>query len=241
VAGVGKSRRVEFFIDGLSEGIWWHRGRCLAYGDGVAYWALAEMVRGRIGAVEDDDAQTTATRLRETLEANFPDADERDWLEQRLLPLVGLGERAPAMDREDLFPAWRRFLERLAEQGPLVLVFEDLHWADDGLVAFIEHLLDWSRGLAIFVLTLSRPEIAERHPGFPGATRSTTTLPLEPLTGEAMDARLKGLSPGSPTRRTRVRERATVYRRPSRPSGASRLRLTRAYRNRVSITARPRH
>ncbi|HEU0246689.1 MAG TPA: AAA family ATPase [Gaiellaceae bacterium] len=212
VAGVGKSRLAwEFFkyIDGLTEGIWWHRGRCLAYGDGVAYWALAEMVRGRIGALEDDDPQTTATRLRETLAAHFADAEERDWVEQRLLPLVGLGERVPAMDREDLFPAWRRFFERLAEKGPLVLVFEDLHWADEGLVAFIEHLLDWSRGLAIFVMTLSRPEIVERHPGFPGATRSSTTLPLEPLTGESMDALLQGLVPGLPDEvRSRIRDRA---------------------------------
>jgi class 3 adenylate cyclase/tetratricopeptide (TPR) repeat protein len=212
VAGVGKSRLAwEFFkyVDGLTEGIWWHHGRCLAYGDGVAYWALAEMVRGRIGALEDDDPRTTATRLRETLAAHFADAEERSWVEQRVLPLVGLGERAPSVDREDLFPAWRRFFERLAEQGPLVLVFEDLHWADEGLVAFVEHLLDWSRGLAIFVMTLSRAEIVERHPGFPGATRSSTTLPLEPLTGESMDALLQGLVPGLPDEvRSRIRERA---------------------------------
>jgi class 3 adenylate cyclase/tetratricopeptide (TPR) repeat protein len=211
VAGVGKSRLAwEFFkyIDGLSELVWWHRGRCLAYGDGVAYWALAEMVRGRIGALENDGPDTTAAKLRETLEAHFPDSDERAWVEERLLQLVGLGERTTA-EQEDLLPAWRRFFERLAEQSPLVLVFDDLQWADAGLMAFVEHLLDWSRNLAIFVVTLARPEIADRHPGFPGATRSATTLPLEPLTDEAMDELVHGLVPGLPDDvRAQIRGRA---------------------------------
>ncbi|HXG75383.1 MAG TPA: adenylate/guanylate cyclase domain-containing protein [Gaiellaceae bacterium] len=211
VAGVGKSRlswEFEKYLDGLADLVWWHRGRCLSYGDGVAYWALAEMVRGRIGVLETDDQATTAARLRATLEEHFADAEERAWVEQRLSHLVGLSDRAAA-DREDLFPAWRRFFERLAEQAPVVLVFEDLHWADAGLVAFVEHLLDWSRNQPVFVLTLSRPEIVERHPGFPGATRSATTLPLEPLGDQAMDELLRGLVPGLPEEvRARIRERA---------------------------------
>ncbi|HEU5264126.1 MAG TPA: AAA family ATPase, partial [Gaiellaceae bacterium] len=211
VAGVGKSRLAwEFFkyVDGLSDLVWWHRGRCLAYGDGVAYWALAEMVRGRIGALETDAPDTTAAKLRGTMEAHFPDPEERAWVEERLLPLVGLGERTIA-EQEDLLPAWRRFFERLAEQSPLVLVFDDLQWADAGLMAFIEHLLDWSRNLAIFVVTLARPEIADRHPGFPGATRSATTLPLDPLTDLAMDELLHGLVPGLPDDvRSQIRDRA---------------------------------
>ena len=211
VAGIGKSRlswEFEKYMDGLAQTVWWHRGRCLAYGDGVAYWALAEMVRGRIGALEDDDPTTAATKLRETVAGHFEDPEERDWVEERLRHLVGLSERT-ATEREDLFPAWRRFFERLAEQGPLVLVFEDLHWADGGLVSFIEHVLDWSRNLPIFVLTLARPEVAERHPAFPGATRNATTLPLEPLTDESMDELLGGLVPGLPEETlARIREHA---------------------------------
>jgi class 3 adenylate cyclase/tetratricopeptide (TPR) repeat protein len=211
VAGIGKSRlswEFEKYMDGLAQTIWWHRGRCLAYGDGVAYWALAEMVRGRIGALEDDDPSTTTARLSETVAKHFDDPEERDWIEERLRHLVGLSDRAAA-DREDLFPAWRRFFERLAEQGPLVLVFEDLHWADGGLVSFIEHILDWSRNHSIFVLTLARAEIAERHPGFPGATRNATTLPLDPLTDASMDELLRGLVPGLPDEtRARIREQA---------------------------------
>jgi class 3 adenylate cyclase/tetratricopeptide (TPR) repeat protein len=211
VAGIGKSRlswEFEKYLDGLADNFWWHRGRCLSYGDGVAYWALADMVRGRIGVREDEDPSVTDSRLRETVAQHFADPEEREWIEQRLLHLVGLSERA-ASDREDLFPAWRRFFERLAEQQPVVLVFEDLHWADAGLVAFIEHLLDWSRNNAIFVLTLARPEISERYPSFPGGTRNATTMPLDRLADDAMNELLQGLVPGLPDDvRSRIRERA---------------------------------
>jgi len=211
VAGIGKSRlswEFEKYIDGLAATVWWHRGRCLSYGEGVAYWALAEMVRGRAKILEDEDAASSVAKLRATLELHVPDDDERAWIEPRLMHLLGLAERS-APDREDLFSAWRRFFERLAEQGPLVLVFEDLHWADEGLVAFVEYLLDWGRHHPIFVLSLARPEIADRHPGFPGSTRSATTLPLEPLSDEAMDELLTGLVPGLPDElRLRLREAA---------------------------------
>ena len=200
VAGIGKSRlswEFEKYVDGLAADIWWHRGRCLSYGDGVAFWALAEMVRGRAKIVEDEDAASATSKLGATLELHVPDVDERAWIEPRLLHLLGLAERT-APDREDLFSAWRRFFERMAEQGPLVMVFEDIHWADEGLVAFVEYLLDWSRHHPIFVLTLARPEIADRHPGFPGSARSATTLALEPLDDDAMDELLTGLVPGLP-------------------------------------------
>ena len=78
------------------------------------------------------------------------------------------------------------------------MVFEDIHWADEGLIAFIEHLLDWGRHHPIFVLTLARPEVTDRHPGFPGSNRSAATLPLEPLSDDAMDELLVGLVPGLP-------------------------------------------
>ncbi|MGI8974585.1 MAG: ATP-binding protein [Gaiella sp.] len=200
VAGIGKSRlswEFEKYIDGLAADVWWHRGRCLSYGEGVAFWALAEMVRGRAKILEDEDSASAAAKLRATLDLHVPDVEERARLEPRLLHLLGLAERT-APDREDLFSAWRRFFERLAEQGPLVMVFEDIHWADEGLVAFIQYLLDWGRHHPIFVITLARPEIADRHPSFPGSTRSATTLPLDPLDDAAMDELLTGLVPGLP-------------------------------------------
>ena len=200
VAGIGKSRlswEFEKYVDGLAAEIWWHRGRCLSYGEGVAFWALAEMIRGRAKIVEDEDAATSAEKLGAMLELHVADAAERAWIEPRLLQLLGLSERS-APDREDLFAAWRRFFERLAERGPLVMVVEDIHWADEGLVAFLEYLLDWGRHHPIFMLTLARPEVADRHPGFPGTVRSATTLPLEPLSSDAMDELLTGLVPGLP-------------------------------------------
>ncbi len=211
VAGIGKSRlswEFEKYIDGVAADVWWHRGRCLSYGEGVAYWALAEMVRGRAKILEDEDAESSVAKLQAVVEEQVTDPEERAWIEPRLLHLLGLTERVAA-DREDLFAAWRRFFELLAEQGPLVLVFEDIHWADEGLVAFIEYLLDWGRHHPLFVLTLARPEVADRHPGFPGSTRSAATLPLDPLTDDAMDELLDGLVPGLPEAlRTRLRDAA---------------------------------
>jgi class 3 adenylate cyclase/tetratricopeptide (TPR) repeat protein len=211
VAGIGKSRlawEFEKYADGVVDTVYWHRGRCLAYGDGVAYWALAEMVRSRAGIVETEDESSALRKLRETIAEHVPDQTEREWIEPRLQQLLGLVERTGS-DREDLFSGWRRFFEYLSERGTVALVFEDLHWADSGLIAFVEHLLDWSRSLPIFVLALARPELAERHPGFPGATRSATTLALDPLTDEATDELLRGLVPGLPEEtRASIRSRA---------------------------------
>ncbi len=118
VAGIGKSRlawEFEKYVDGLVGEVWWHRGRCLSYGDGVAYWALAEMVRGRARILEDEPPASAAAKVTAMLELHVEDADERAWIEPRLLHLLGLTDRT-APDREDLFAAWRRFLERLAER-----------------------------------------------------------------------------------------------------------------------------
>jgi class 3 adenylate cyclase/tetratricopeptide (TPR) repeat protein len=200
IAGIGKSRlawEFEKYADGLVEAFYWHRGRCLAYGDGVAYWALAEMIRSRAGIAESDDESSALRKLREAIGEHVHDPSEREWIEPRLQQLLGLVERTTS-DRDDLFSAWRRFFECLAETGTVALVFEDLHWADSGLVAFVEHLLDWSRDLPIFVLALARPELADRHPGFLSSARSATTVTLDPLSDEAMDDLLRGLVPGLP-------------------------------------------
>jgi class 3 adenylate cyclase/tetratricopeptide (TPR) repeat protein len=199
-AGLGKSRfawEFEKYVDGLIELFYWHRGRCLAYGEGVAYWALAEMVRMRAGILEEEAPESALAKLRASIEEHVGDRDERAWLEPRLAHLLGLAERT-APDREDLFSAWRLFLERLAEHRPVVLVFEDLHWADAGLLDFVEYLLEWSRTHAIFVLALSRPDLLERRPNFGAGGRNATTLGLEPLSDRAMTELLDGFVPGLP-------------------------------------------
>jgi class 3 adenylate cyclase/tetratricopeptide (TPR) repeat protein len=211
VAGVGKTRlswEFEKYIDGLAEEVWWHRGRCLAYGEGVAYWALAEMVRGRAGIVEAEDPATALPKLRQMVEEHIADPEERGWVERRLAHLLGLEERT-APDQADLFSAWRLFFERMAEQGPLEMIFEDLQWADGALLDFIEYLLEWSKDHPIFILTLSRPEIADRRPSWGAGRRNFTSLALEPLSSEAMDELMRGLVPGLPSDlQGRILERA---------------------------------
>ena len=183
VAGIGKSRLVwelRKYVDGLTEDIYWHQGRCPAYGEGVTFWAFAEMVRGRARIAETDDDATARQRLAECLAQLVTDEDERRWMEPRLGHLLGL-DPAPPGGRDELFGAWRRFVERVAERGTTVLVLEDLHWADPGLLDFVESLLAWSRSSPILVVSLARPELAERRPAWGAAVRASSGLHLEPL------------------------------------------------------------
>lgn len=200
LAGVGKSRLGwEFFkyVDGVTEPIWWHRGRCLAYGEGVAYWALSEMVRMRAGILENEPPESAREKLRRSVEEFVESGEERRWVEPRLAHLVGLEERV-ATDPRDLYAAWRFFFERLAAQNLTVLVFEDLQWADGGLLDFIEYLLEWSRNSPILVVTLARPEMADRRAGWGTGKRGFTSLSLDPLPPEAMAQMLAGMAPGLP-------------------------------------------
>jgi class 3 adenylate cyclase/tetratricopeptide (TPR) repeat protein len=198
--GIGKSRLVwelEKYVDGVSEAVYWHRGRSPSYGEGVTFWALGEMIRRRARLTEDDDEATTRQRIATTLEEYAADEGERERIGPALLSLLGV-EEAPAGGRDALFPAWRLFFERIAERGTTVLVFEDLQWADSGLLDFIDHVLDWSRGLPIMVVTLARPELFDRRPDWGQGRRHLTALALEPLTDEAMRQLLEGLVPGLP-------------------------------------------
>jgi predicted ATPase/class 3 adenylate cyclase len=211
IAGIGKSRlswEFEKYVDGLVDDVFWHRGRCLAYGDGVAYWALGEMVRTRCGIAEDDEPAAAHEKLRSTLAEHISDPTERQWVEPRLAHLLALEAAGPG-DQENLFSAWRILFERLAEQSPTVLVFEDMHWADAGLLDFLEYLLEWSRSLPLFVLVLARPEFAEERPSWGAGRRGFSSLYLEPLTPQAMAELLAGLVPGLPDElRSSILERA---------------------------------
>jgi class 3 adenylate cyclase/tetratricopeptide (TPR) repeat protein len=210
IGGIGKSRLSwEFFkyIDGLAERFLWHRGRCLSYGEGVAYWALAEMVRMRAGILEAEDQASAMEKLKSTISEYVPDRDEGRWLEPRLAHLLGLEERTAS--REDLFSAWRLFFERLAQQAPAVLVFEDMQWADEGLLDFIEYLLEWSKNHPLYVVALARPELTDSRPTWGAGSRNFTSLYLEPLSPDAMDELLSGLVPGLPAElHARILERA---------------------------------
>jgi class 3 adenylate cyclase/tetratricopeptide (TPR) repeat protein len=194
IGGIGKSRLAwEFlkYIDGLTHDVFWHQGRCPAYGDGIAFWALGEMVRMRAGIAESDDRAESKAKLSATVADFIPD-DERRWVEPRLAHLLGLEEASPG-ERDELFSVWRTFFERIADRGPTVMVFEDLQWADPGLLDFIESMLEWSKDLPIFIVTLARPELADRRPNWGVEQRSFTSLRLEPLPEDAMAALVEGL------------------------------------------------
>jgi len=200
LAGIGKTRlawELEKYVDGVAADIYWHRGRSPAYGEGVAFWALGEMVRERARIAESDDAPTSRQKLAATLREYVADATERAWMEPRLAALLGL-EAAPAGEREEFEAACRTFFERVSERGTVVLVFEELQWADPALLDFIETITDRSRARPILVVTLSRPDLLERRPTWGAGLRSFSNLPLDPLAPDEVEMLLVGLAPGLP-------------------------------------------
>ncbi len=198
-AGIGKSRlawELSKYLDGLVDPVWFHDGRSPAYGEGISFWALGEMVRERCHLLETDDAPTTRAKVAETLVTHVPDVDERRWIEPALLALLGI--EPSTTGAEQLFAAWRTFFERMTASAPVVLIFEDFHFADTGLIDFVDHLLEWSRTFPIYVVTLSRPELLDRRPDWGAGKRNFTSLYLEPLSPAAMRELLAGLVPGLP-------------------------------------------
>ena len=197
-AGIGKTRlarELGRYLDGLVQTVYWHVGRSPAYGQGITFWALGEMVRARAGLLETDDEPTTRAKLAETLATHVPDESERRWVEGALLALLGFETRVAS---SELFAAWRTFFERLSATAPVVMVFEDHHHADAGLLDFVDHLLEWSRDMPLCVITLARPELLERRPDWAAGKRNLTVLHLEPLPDGAMRELITGLVPGLP-------------------------------------------
>ena len=204
-AGIGKSRlgwELEKYLDGVVDEVYWHEGRSPSYGEGISYWALAEIIRARSGVAEGMPAKEARSQLNAMLSEHVPDNAERRWIEPRFAALLGV-EPMPTESREQLFAAWRTFFERMAEKMTVILVFRDLQWADQGLLDFIDHLLTWARNSPIFVLAEARPELFERRPGWGSGVRSATSVQLDPLRPGEMAQLLTGLVPGLPTRRCR--------------------------------------
>jgi class 3 adenylate cyclase/tetratricopeptide (TPR) repeat protein len=202
-AGVGKSRLGwEFYkyIDGLAETVLWHRGRCLSYGEGVAFWALAEIVRMRFGIAEEDATDVASAKLQEGLVRFVQDETERDYVGVRLSRLLGVpypSETKVVLSQDELYAGWRLFFERLAQVAPVLLVVEDAQCADKSLLGFFEHMIDWTRDLAIFVLLFARPGLEVIDAGY-GVGRNRTTLSLDPLDDASMTALVDSLVPGMP-------------------------------------------
>ncbi|MCI0634983.1 MAG: AAA family ATPase [Actinobacteria bacterium] len=193
--GVGKTRLLwEFqrFVDDLPDLVYWRQGRCLPYGEGVTYWALGEAMKSHAGILESDGPEEAEAKLAGVVNEVIEDDDEREWVRARLAPLVGVVSQGGA-EREESFAAWRGMLEAIAATRPLVLILEDLHWADEQMLAFIEHLVEWSSDAPILVLCTARPELYERSPGWGGGKRNATTIGLSPLSADETALLLSGL------------------------------------------------
>ena len=194
-AGVGKSRLVrelERYVEGLPEFAYWRRGRCLAYGS-TSYAALADVIKAQCEILEDDAVDVALKKTEDAVEELFGDAA----IAPEVGALVGAGEPRE-FSREELFDAWRRFFERMAARYPLVLVLEDIHWADDGTLDFIEYLADWGQG-PILTVTIARPELFDARPMWGGGKRNAASISLDPLSTEESTAMLDDLLAGGLT------------------------------------------
>jgi class 3 adenylate cyclase/tetratricopeptide (TPR) repeat protein len=185
--GVGKSRLVaelRSFVAEQPGPVVWRQGRCLPYGEGITFWALGEIVKAQAGVLESDSPEEASKKLVLAVQEVVTEASEREWFAERIAPLVGAttAEAAGAVERSQSFAAWRRFLEAIAWKAPLVLAFEDLHWADDAMLEFVEHVADWSTGMPLLIVCTARPELYEHRPGWGGGKRNSTTASLTPLT-----------------------------------------------------------
>jgi tetratricopeptide (TPR) repeat protein len=180
--GVGKSRlcaELFSYVEDRPGLVRWRQGRSLSYGEGMAFWALGEIVKAECGILESDSQEEAERKLDQALPRDDPD---HAWLKARLAPLVGAGGE-PA-SQEESFTAWRRCLEAWAESRETILVFEDLQWADAALLSFLEHLADWAEGVPLLLLCTARPELLEQHPSWGAGLRNATTISLPPLTDE---------------------------------------------------------
>ena len=203
VPGIGKSRLLYELWQAARadvEPVTWRLGRSLPYGEGVSFWALAEMVKAQAGILESDPAGQAEAKLAAMAAQVVPGSADADWVLRHLGSLVGLGGAGASFGgdrRSEAFAAWRYFFEALAESRPLVLVFEDLHWADDGLLDFVDYLVDWAGGVPLLVVGSARPELLERRPGWGGGKPDTLTLSPAPLSDQDT-ARLIGSLLGRP-------------------------------------------
>ena len=189
VPGIGKSRLVAELLRILDEDpdvYWWRQGRSLPYGESQSYWALGEIVKAQAGILETDAGHEAGEKLTTMLAELVSDDGDRRWIGGHLAALAGVATDVDESGdrRSEAFSAWTRFVEALAEQRPLVLVFEDLHWADDGLLDFVDHLADWVSGVPALLVGTARPELLERRPGWGGGKRNATTLSIGALSND---------------------------------------------------------
>jgi class 3 adenylate cyclase/tetratricopeptide (TPR) repeat protein len=197
-AGVGKSRLVVEFLTWAE-----HsappprilRGRCLPYGDGVTYWPLAEILKGHAGVLDTDPPELALGKIRKIANDLFdPDSgQDPERITAALAYTVGIEhpdisyrEVAPRQVRNETFAAWRSFLSVLSSNAPVVVVVEDIHWADGAMLDLLQDLADRMQGPALIVCP-ARPELIGRRPDWGGGSRSFSSIFLEPLSAADAD------------------------------------------------------
>ena len=204
--GIGKSRlltELRELAAGLTTPPIWRRGRCLPYGDGIAFWALGEIIKTHADIFESDTAEAATDKL----DAVLPDVEEQAWLRARLLPLLGIDSGQPA-SREESFTAWSSFLAAIADEGA-VIVIEDLHWADLSLLDFLSELGERIDGVPLLVVCTTRPELYDRRAAWAEGGDSET-ITLAPLSEQETDELVSALIPQNVSEQTRraILERA---------------------------------
>ena len=174
-AGVGKSRLTQEVIRSVEARATVSRGRCLPYGRGITFWPLIEIVHAISGLSEGDTVDKARSAVRKLL----IEEDDADLITERVVQLMGLGEEE--VRAEETFWAVRKLFESLARREPLVVVFDDIHWAEPTLLDLIEHVADLSRDASILLMCIARPELLERRPSWGGGKMNASSILLEPL------------------------------------------------------------
>jgi class 3 adenylate cyclase/tetratricopeptide (TPR) repeat protein len=197
-AGVGKSRLLRELASAVADepqGPLLRMGHCPAYGSGLAYWALGEVVRGQFEIVDTDDSELAWAKLHRGVQGLVSD-EVTEEPPERLAGLIarplgievaedvaaslGIDSEDPQQMRDRLFSAVRSLIEAASRQKPLILAVEDIHWADEGMLDLIEYLARWVRG-PVLIVCLARDELLDRRPGWGGGRRNATTIALDPL------------------------------------------------------------
>jgi class 3 adenylate cyclase/tetratricopeptide (TPR) repeat protein len=177
-AGMGKSRLVEEFVKGLQDSVTVLRGRCLPYGEGITYWPVAEVAREAAGV----GAQETPEEWVATIAAQLEGEPKAELIAERVAEAIGLG--GPGGKSEETFWAVRKLFEALARRKPLVVVFDDLQWAEPTFLDLVEHVADFTRDVPLLLLCIARPELVDERPGWGGGKLNASSILLEPLSEE---------------------------------------------------------
>jgi class 3 adenylate cyclase/tetratricopeptide (TPR) repeat protein len=185
--GAGKSRLLHEFkavLDNRTDTFWWKQGRCLPYGEGITFWALGEIVKAQAGILESDTEVDADRKLNHAVTTLIDDPTQTEWMVSRLSLLAGGSMGGQQIEQGELFSAWLQFFEGMAHRHPLVMVVEDIHWADEALLDFLEYLTEWAVDVPILLVTAARPELLANRPTWGGGVRNAATISLSPLAND---------------------------------------------------------